>query len=145
MWQGGRVHCRPGPQRRELPVLVSDRESRVTQSSNNYHLVKIHQSNKVVTFVFVEHCKGGGGGVGVPQPHSPVCWAGKESLVYTAVHQTPDWVSVSTQSPTQHNGVCRQRSTQQCIIHRGIITQTFTSVQTVMTLNGYRRSRMGRC
>lgn len=57
---------------------------------------------KVSTFVFVEHRKCGGGGVGVPQSHGPVCRAGEEALVSTAVHQTPNRVSVSTQRSTQH-------------------------------------------
>lgn len=39
----------------------------------------------LLTFVLVENRKGGGGGVGVPQPHCPVRRAGQEALVSAAV------------------------------------------------------------
>lgn len=64
---------------------------------------------EVCTFVFVEYCEGGGDVVGVPQSHSPVCRAGEEALVCAAVHQTPNWVSVSTQLSAQHWWVCHRK------------------------------------
>lgn len=74
---------------------------------------QILRKNKVMiqasTFVFVEYCEGGGGGVGVPQSHGPVCRAGEEALVCAAVHQTPNGVSVSQQRAAQHRRVWHRK------------------------------------
>lgn len=113
MWPGELVRCTPGQLRRELLALVQRQTQKYNYcfkgNINSRKNKKLWYKSQVSTFIFVEYCESGGGAVGVPQSHSPVCRAGEEALVCAAVHQTPNRVSVSTQFSTQHRWICHRK------------------------------------
>lgn len=150
MWPGGLDHCRLCLQRRELLALGHRKIHKGMLSTQLKQLLRKKKRYKieVSTFVFVEYCEGGGGGVGVPQSHGPICRAGEEALVCAAVDQTPNWVSVSIQLSTQHWWFCQRQHKMNQVSEHSLISKSsdlnITHVINV-TLNCYRRSRRGQC
>ena len=74
------------------------------------------------TLVLVEDGEGGGGVVGVPQPHGAVGGAGQQALVGAAVHQPPHRVCVSGQRPPQDRWLCDQRGGERYDSNEGCAT-----------------------
>lgn len=73
------VHWRGDPQLWHTATEAVVRKANITGGIKKLPLTFL------LTLVLIEYCKGGGGGVGVPQLHCPVRRAGQEALVSAAV------------------------------------------------------------
>lgn len=143
MWPGGLDHCTPGLLRTELPALMQRKYRNVCFS---YLIVYIKpkvtwRHELVITFIFVEHSKCRGGGIGIPQSHGSICRAGEEALVCVAVNQAPNGVCVSTQRSTQHWWVCHREHMSVPVSRHDLIWQASNSSK--KNNCSYHRSRRG--